>query len=63
MPRKARRPWQGVAAAALAGTVAAAVTYMLYERPQWRRTVLEFGRHLLNIADGLLHRRLDSRDE
>jgi hypothetical protein len=62
MPRKPRQ-WHGAVAAALAGTVAAVITYLLIERPQWRKTVLEAGRHLLNIADGMLHRRLEGRDE
>ncbi|MHB0936247.1 MAG: hypothetical protein ACYDCO_01685 [Armatimonadota bacterium] len=46
-----------IVAAVTAGVVAAGIVYLMYKRPQWRRQVVEVGRHLLNLADGVIKRR------
>ena len=48
-----RRATAALSAAILAGVVAAGVAYLLYLRPRWRRQVVEIGRHLLNVAEGV----------
>lgn len=51
-----------VGAALIAGTVAASVAYLLYMRPQWRRYVVEIGRHLLTVAEGISNRKPSLED-
>ena len=51
---------KAILAAAAAGVVAASIAYLLYLRPQWRRQVVEVGRHLLNVAEGLIKRGADA---
>lgn len=46
-----------IVAAVTAGCVAAGIVYLMYKRPQWRRQVVEVGRHLLNLAEGVIKRR------
>jgi len=48
---------KAVVAAVTAGVVAAGIVYLMYLRPRWRRQVVELGRHLLNLAEGVIKRR------
>lgn len=54
MENKRRTAVLGVAI--IAGVVAAGVAYLLHTRPHWRKYAVEAGRHLLNVADGVIHR-------
>jgi hypothetical protein len=56
MTNDQRKMTMAIGAAVLAGTVAAGVAYVLHIRPQWRRHIVEAGRHLLNVAEGMLWR-------
>ena len=47
---------KAIVAAVTAGVVAAGIVYLMYKRPQWRRQVVEVGRHLLNLAEGAIKR-------
>jgi len=47
---------KAIVAAVTAGVVAAGIVYLMYKRPQWRRQVVEVGRHLLNLTEGVIKR-------
>jgi hypothetical protein len=51
-----RKKWVAIGAAATAGVVAAGIVYVMYLRPQWRRSFVEVSRHLLNLAEGVIKR-------
>ena len=55
MDQNQRKVVTAVGSAVVAGVVAAGVVYLLHMRPQWKRHVVEIGRHLLGVADGLIH--------
>lgn len=51
---------RAIIAATAAGVVAAGIAYLLYLRPQWRRQVVEIGRQLLNVAEGIVRHGADA---
>lgn len=72
MPNDRRVVTTAVTTALIAGAVAAGVAYVMHIRPQWRRYVVDIGKHLLDVAEGMLRRpgldsevreRLDSAED
>lgn len=41
--------------AGMAGSAVAVVTYLVIQKPEWRRPVLGFARNMLASLEGLMH--------